>query len=70
LLKGFIVELKSNGIAIYVAELHAPVRVFIQRMGLLEVIGEDHVFPIIDAAVHYIEKSARLDQNNEDAEWQ
>jgi high affinity sulfate transporter 1 len=58
-LKGLLVELKGKGIAIYVAELHEPVREFSQRTGLYEIIGEDHIFPTVEAAVRFIESSAR-----------
>ena len=54
-LKGLLAELKGKGIDIYVAELHGPVREFSQRTGLLEMIGEDHIFPTVDAAVRFIE---------------
>jgi high affinity sulfate transporter 1 len=63
-LKGFIAELKKKGIAIYIAEMHAPVREFAQRMGLLEMIGADHIFPTVDAAVHFIEMSDQSIQSN------
>jgi MFS superfamily sulfate permease-like transporter len=66
-LKGFLVELKGKAIVICVAEMHAPVREFAQRMGLLEVIGEDHIFPTVDAAVHFIEMLDRDDKVNIDA---
>jgi sulfate permease, SulP family len=66
-LKGLVVELKEKGIDYYVAEVHAPVRGFGQRMGLLEIIGEDHIFPTVDAAVNFIERSAGVDENNADA---
>jgi high affinity sulfate transporter 1 len=56
-LRGFIVDLKTKGIAIYIAELHAPVREFIKHVGLLDVIGEDHIFPTVNAAVAYSERS-------------
>jgi SulP family sulfate permease len=56
-LKGLVVELRDKGIDYYVAELHLPVRDFGQRAGLLELIGEDHLFPTIDAAVRSIEMS-------------
>ena len=55
-LKGLLVELKDKGIEIYVAEVHAPVLEFSQRTGLLEMIGEDHIFPTVDAAVRSIER--------------
>jgi SulP family sulfate permease len=61
-LKGLYLELKGKGIELYVAELHAPVREFSQRIGLLEIIGEDHIFPTVDAAVRSIEMSDRSDK--------
>jgi SulP family sulfate permease len=54
-LKGLLSELKGKGVAIYVAELNGPVREFAQRTELLEMIGEDHIFPTIDTAVRFIE---------------
>jgi SulP family sulfate permease len=54
-LKGLLSELKGKGVAIYVAELHGPVREFAQRTELLEMIGEDHIFPTVDTAVRFIE---------------
>jgi SulP family sulfate permease len=63
-LKGLLVELKDNGIEIYVSDLHAPVREFIQRTGLIELIGEDHIFPTVEAAVSFIEQSAHLEKTN------
>ena len=65
-LKGFIAELKKKGIAIYIAEMHAPVREFAQRMGLLEEIGEDHIFPTVDSVVRFIEMSDSADKANPD----
>jgi MFS superfamily sulfate permease-like transporter len=57
-LKGFVKELKSKGISIYVAEVHVTVREAAWREGLLEMIGEDHIFPTVDTAVHFFETSA------------
>ncbi len=65
-LKGLVAELKDKGIDIYVAELHGPVREFGQRTGLLEMIGEDHIFPTVDAAVRFIERSAQPEKANPD----
>jgi SulP family sulfate permease len=65
-LKGLVVELRDKGIDYYVAELHVPVRDFGQRAGLLELIGEDHLFPTVDAAVRFIEQSARSEKANPD----
>jgi SulP family sulfate permease len=67
MLKGLLTELKDQGIDIYVAELHGTIREFIQRTELMEIIGEDHIFPTVDAAVQFIEKSAEFDENQADA---
>ena len=37
------------------ADAHVPVCEYAGKVGLLELIGEDHVFPKIDLAVHHIE---------------
>jgi MFS superfamily sulfate permease-like transporter len=58
-LKGIVKELHGKGLAVYVAELHAPVREFGQRTGLLDLIGEENVFPTVDLAVNFIETSNR-----------
>ena len=57
-LKSLIKELRGNGIAVYAAEVHAPVREFSRRAGLLEFIGENQLFPNVDAAVRFIETTA------------
>ena len=54
-LKGLFKELHAKGIAVYVAEVHAPVLEYGRQTGLLEALGEDHVFPTVDAAVRMIE---------------
>jgi high affinity sulfate transporter 1 len=58
-LAGLVKELQGQGIAVYVAELHAPVREFGRRTGLLDLIGEENVFPTVDLAVRSIETSNR-----------
>jgi MFS superfamily sulfate permease-like transporter len=59
-------ELKSKGISIYVAEVHVTVREAALREGLLALIGEDHIFPTVDSAVHFIETSTPSQKTNED----
>ena len=66
MLKGLLVELKEKGIKIYVAELHGPVRKYSQRIGLLEIIGEDHIFSTVDAAMRFIEMSDQSIKANPD----
>ncbi len=65
-LKGIILELKEKGMEIYVAELHGPVREFAQRTGLLEMIGEDHILPTVEAAVRSIEMRPQTGNSNPD----
>ncbi len=49
-------ELHGKGIELYLAEVHAPVLEHARKTGLLESIGEDHVFPTVDLAVRSIEE--------------
>jgi len=35
-----------------------------KRTGLLEIIGEDHLFPTVDAAVRFIEMSTQPESAN------
>lgn len=53
-LKGLVKELHGNGIDVYLAEVHAPVLEYGRQTGLLDAIGEDHVYPTVDAAVRAI----------------
>ncbi len=51
MLAGLVRRLRARGIDVCFAELHAPVQEFAAKTGLLEQIGEDHVFVTVDAAV-------------------
>jgi sulfate permease, SulP family len=57
-LKSLIKELRAKNIALYFADVHAPVREFSRRAGLLELVGEDKAFPTVDAAVRFAETTA------------
>ncbi|MFN8484182.1 MAG: SulP family inorganic anion transporter [Anaerolineae bacterium] len=50
-------DLHGKGIEVYLAEVHKPVLEYGRKMGLLELIGEDHVFPTVDLAVRSLEAS-------------
>jgi sulfate permease, SulP family len=56
-LQGMVKELHGNGIDVYLAEVHAPVLEYGRQTGLLAAIGEDHVYPTVDAAVRAIEQT-------------
>ena len=55
--KGLVKNLQSKGLAVYVAEVHAPVRDFSRSTGLYDLIGEDHMFHTVEAAVQFLETS-------------
>jgi SulP family sulfate permease len=55
-LKSLIKELRAKNITVYFAEVHAPIREFGRRTGLLEIIGEDKIFPTVDTAVRFAEE--------------
>jgi sulfate permease, SulP family len=61
-LKSLVKDLRGNGIDVYWAEVHAPVLEYGRQTGLLDAIGEDHVYPTVDAAVRAIEPTATADQ--------
>jgi SulP family sulfate permease len=55
LIKSLVKELQGKGIDLYLADVHAPVLEHGRKTGLLESIGEDHVFLTVDAAVRTLE---------------
>ena len=40
---------------VYAADVHAPVLDYARKTGVMESIGEDHVFPTVDLAVRSLE---------------
>lgn len=58
MLKGLLKKLPGKGIDLYLVELHVLVLEQARQTGLLEFIGEDHVFPTVDLAVRSIETAA------------
>jgi high affinity sulfate transporter 1 len=56
-LKALGSELRSQGIQPYLADVHTPALKFSRAVGVLDVIGEDHVFPTIELAVQHIERT-------------
>jgi len=55
IIKSLYNELNGKGIEVYLADAHAPVLEHGRETGLLELIGEDHVYPTVDAAVRMLE---------------
>jgi len=58
MLIGLLRELQAAGIAVYLADVHAPVLAESRKAGLIDVIGEDHLFPTVDQAVRSLEAAS------------
>jgi MFS superfamily sulfate permease-like transporter len=50
-IRGLVKELQDKGINIYLADVHEPLFEHGRETGLLQAIGEDHVFATLDLAV-------------------
>ena len=61
MLKSLIKRLRNQGISTYFAEVQDPVLDFSAKTGLLDLIGEDHLFSTVDAAVQHIESTQEGD---------
>jgi SulP family sulfate permease len=57
-LKGLVDELQASCVAVYFADVHAPVLKRARETGLLEAAGGDRVFPTVDLAVRALEQRA------------
>jgi high affinity sulfate transporter 1 len=51
MLKGFVKEMQARGVRFALAEVHEPVMESMRRWGLLELIGEENIYPSVDLAV-------------------
>jgi sulfate permease, SulP family len=63
-LKSLMKELQARGIALYLADVHAPVREFAARAGLPELVAEDKLFATVDLAVNFIEENLRSQRDS------
>jgi len=54
-LKRLVADLRDGDMAVYFADVHAPVLERARETGLLEAVGDRHVFPTVDLAVRAIE---------------
>jgi MFS superfamily sulfate permease-like transporter len=57
-LKGLVVELRGAGVAVYFANVHAPVLERARETGLYEAVGDQFVLPTVDVAVRALEEGA------------
>lgn len=55
---GLVKELQAQGLAVYAAEVHAPVVEFARHTALRGLLDTAHVFPTVDAAVRAAEDAA------------
>jgi high affinity sulfate transporter 1 len=56
---GLVKELKAKEVEPYLVEVHQPVLDYFRKIGLLAIIGEDHVFPTVEVAVQQIVPSSQ-----------
>ncbi len=59
-------EFKQKGITFYIAGIKAPVREVMKRSGLYSILGGDHFFFTIDAAVKRFQEKARQGMKEQD----
>jgi len=52
---GLVRELQASDVAVYFADVHAPVAERARETGLLDAVDEGHIFPTLDLAVHHLE---------------
>jgi SulP family sulfate permease len=57
-LKSLVRQLQGKGMAVAMADVHTPIREFSRKTGLLELVGEDHLFPTVDLAVRSMAATA------------
>ena len=62
ILTSLVKELRRNGIDMYFADVHAPVLEYAAQTDLLELIGEENIFPTVDLAVRHIEAMNREEE--------
>ena len=53
-------ECHARGIGMYIAGAHMPVVEFGRKVGLLDLIGEENIFPTVETAVRFIESSKQV----------
>ena len=63
ILQKMVKELRIKGLDVFLADVHLPVRNYARETGLLDAIGEDHLFPTIDTAVKVYRKNCNQEKN-------
>jgi MFS superfamily sulfate permease-like transporter len=58
MVKGLVKELRDRRIDIYMADVHAPVLQRGRQTGIVDAVGEGHVFPTVDLAVQHVTAKA------------
>jgi high affinity sulfate transporter 1 len=60
MLENLIEELRNEGIETALAVTHEPFKQMARRCGLMEKLGEDHLFPSVDAAVQMFVRDGKI----------
>jgi hypothetical protein len=58
-LKALGAELRAAGVQAHLGDVHTPALTSSCAVGVLDVIGEDHVLPTIELAVQHVEGTSR-----------
>jgi sulfate permease, SulP family len=58
MLRSLFKELQGMGIKVYLAEVQPPVLAYGEKVGFLDFIGNEQIFPSVDTAVRHLENNA------------
>lgn len=53
-------EFRKDGIEVMLAEVHEPVKQMAHHSGLMEKIGENHIYPTVDVAVQLFLRDGKI----------
>ena len=60
MLETLVDELHKKGIEVVMTEVHEPFKIMARKSGLMEKLGEDHIFPSVDAAVQKFLRDGKI----------
>jgi SulP family sulfate permease len=70
MLETLVEEFRKDGIEVALAEVHEPVKRMARHSGLMEKIGENHIFPSVDAAVQQFVRDGKIGEYEMNSEQQ
>ena len=70
MLETLVDELHKKGIEVVMTEVHEPFKIMARKSGLMEKLGEDHIFPSVDAAVQKFLRDGKIGKYDNNLEQQ